>query len=413
MKEPHIPTDASVFFATFSKWAHGKRTPINGNVDTLKAFLLPNVKKLVILDQPHPGSDRVMPVIEVYGKKSAKKALFQSSWIVGILKPLLQLCNTNGTQILFKVRDFLSVIDWSLRDETVFDYFIGLESINALAGILLRRMGRVKTVVYYVFDYSPHRYTNRLFNACYLWLDRLCAMHADVVWDVSKAMQPARITAGLDPKKSAPIVYVPIGLSPEQIQANPIEKINLHALVYMGTLGPENGPDIAIRALGEVRKTMHDAVLHIVGGTEKDIQMLKALTKELHISDAVIFHGMVPDNADMARILRSCAVGLAPYRNVPGSPRLYADSSKIRAYCASGLPVVATTVPPLGREVAEKGAGIVTSDDPYAMAQAIISMLSDTKQYTVYRMSAIAFSKHNTWEASFTHAFAYMRKGNI
>ena len=37
----------------------------------------------------------------------------------------------------------------------------------------------------------------------------------------------------------------------------------------------------------------------------------------------------------MSKLIRKCAVGLAPYRDIPGSVRHYADAGKIRAYCAS------------------------------------------------------------------------------
>ena len=52
-------------------------------------------------------------------------------------------------------------------------------------------------MVYYVSDYSPDRYRQKWFNDLYLWLDRQAAMHADIIWDVSPAMQPARVKAGL------------------------------------------------------------------------------------------------------------------------------------------------------------------------------------------------------------------------
>lgn len=408
MNKTALPINSSVLFATFSKWHNGKRSPLNGNIDTLRDFLVPKVKKLVIIDQLHPGSDGVMPNIEVYAEHSTKCISHHSSWYIYCLKPLLEMFNTNGTHIIFKIRDFLSVIDWSLRDATKFDYVIGMESINAMAGIFLRKLGRVHKVIYYVFDYSPNRFSNRLFNWIYFSLDRFCAMHADYIWDVSKAIQPARISVGLDPQKSAPVIYVPIGLYPNQIQANPESKIIKHSLVYMGTLGLENGPDIAIQAFALVRKKFRDAVLHIIGGADKKIAELQKLASSLHIKEAVTFHGMIPDSLDMSKIMRSCAIGLAPYRNIFGSIRFYADSSKIRAYCAAGIPTVSTNVPPLGREIAEKGAAVIVNDDPHSFAKAICAIFSDLKLYKKLRKNAIRLAKHNTWNNSFANAFQKM-----
>jgi glycosyltransferase involved in cell wall biosynthesis len=403
-----LSSQSSVLFATFSVWKHNKRTPISGSIEPLRDFLVPRIKKFVIIDQLHPGSDDVMPKIEVYTHNNLKFKAYKPSWYFSILKPILVLTNKNSTQITFKIRDFLSVLDWAMRDKVKYDYFIGLESINALAGILLRKLGRIDRVIYYVFDYSPDRFRNNFFNKIYLALDRYCAVHADYIWDVSKAMQPARISAGLDPQKSAPVIHVPIGLYPDQIRINPASNIMRHSLVYMGTLGSENGPDIAIQSLGLIKKKFPDAVLHIIGGPQEDIVMLKKLANKINLKESVVFHGIIPKSSDMSKIIRSCEIGLAPYRNIFGSPRFYADSSKIRAYCASGVPTVTTEVPPLGREIAEKGAAIIVKDDSKSFALGISDIFTHQKKYTELRKNAVKLAKHNTWENSFLHAFMQM-----
>ncbi len=404
-----LSKNSTILFLTFSRWVDGKRLPTTGSLDPLRDYLVPKIKKLVIIDQVHPGSDRVMPIIEEYKDQSGKVKLHKSSWVVYLLKPFLPLNGTQKTQISYKLRDFLSVIDWSFRDKTKFDYYICLESINAIAAILMRKMGRVKKVVYYVSDYSPKRYPSKWFNYVYLMLDRFAAMHSDYIWDVSPAMQKARISIGLDPKKSAPVIDVPNGLYPAQIEANPISKIDKHSFIYMGTVGAENGPDIAIKALAIVRKKFKDAKLHIIGGTEKDFEWLAKLVKKLKLEKAVISHGFVEDGLEMSRIIRSCAIGVAPYRDIPGSIRHYADAGKIRAYCASGLPVVSSHVPPLGLEVAKKGAAIVVKDTPEEFADAIMDIFSNNSLYLKLRKNAILFGKNNTWNNTFKNAFSKMK----
>lgn len=403
-----LSNNSSVLFATFSRWENNKRTPTNGSLDPLRDFLVPRIKKLVIIDQPHPSGEGVIPKIEEFTNHNKTFKSHNPSWYIYLLKPILEMSNSADTQIRFKIRDFLSVIDWSLRDSTKFDYFIGLESINSIAGILLRKIGRVRKVVYYVSDYSPNRYPNKLFNSLYLALDRFCATHADYIWDVSKAMQPARIKTGLNPKKSAPVIHVPNGLNPGQIKTNSISKIDKYSLVYMGTLGSENGPDIAIKASQIVREQFPDTKLHIIGGSDKDFAWLKKLIIKMGLEKAVVFHGFIPSSLDMSKIIRSCAIGLAPYRNFPGSIRLYADAGKIRAYCASGLPTVSSQVPPLGLEVAQKGAAVIANDDPKSFADAIIDIFNNPKAYLELRRNAIMLAKDNTWEDTFKRAFSQM-----
>jgi len=400
---------STVLIATFSPWFKGKRLSTNGNVEPMLDFFVPKARKIVLIDQPYPGSDMLMPQIEVY-ENGSKKKIGSSSKLLYILYPFLKAVNYDETHISFKVRDFLSVIGWSLKDRTTFDYFIGMEAINALAGIVLRRLGRVQKVIYYLFDYSPNRYKQKWFNNLYLWLDRYCAMHADFIWDVSKAYHPARIEAGLNPSKSAPNIHVPIGLHPKQIQRASLTEIEPFSLVFMGTLGLLTGPDMAVRAMPLVLKKFSKSKLHIIGGGESDLNRLKELTKELSIESHVIFHGFISDRVRISEIMKKFAIALAPYPYALGSPRLYGDANKIHAYFAAGLPVISTFVPPTGRDAAKRGAAILVKDNPFDLARGIIQVFSDKRLYKKMRKNAFRLAKGNTWENEFLKAFRKMNK---
>ena len=167
-----LSKNSTVLFATFSMWTSDKRMPTNGSVESFRDFLIPRVKKIVLIDGVVPGSEEVMPKIEEYDEHKADPKLHESSWWMFLLKPWLKLTNSHGTRISFKLRDFLSIFDWCMRDKTHFDYFVGLESIYGLAGIILRKTGRVDKVIYYVSDYSPNRFSRGWFNQLYLALDR-------------------------------------------------------------------------------------------------------------------------------------------------------------------------------------------------------------------------------------------------
>jgi glycosyltransferase involved in cell wall biosynthesis len=398
----------SILIATFSPWHNGKRLPINGNVEPLVDFFTAKLRKTVLIDQVYPGSDFVMPNVEVY--KLKKKTIKKLSWWVYLLFPFLKLTNTGATHITFKLRDFLSVIDVGLRTQKAYDFFIGLEAINALAGVILRKMNKVKTVIYYVSDYSPNRYKQGWFNALYLWLDRQAAMHADIIWDVSWAMQPARIKAGLDPKKSAPVLQVPNALYPKQISQATENEIIPYSLVFMGTLGRENGPDLAIESLPLVLKKFPKAQLHIVGGGEGNDERLAKLAKKLKVEKSVVFHGFIADREKVSSTIKGFSIALAPYLAIPGSARLYGDATKIRAYLAAGLPTITTHVPPLGKDAEKKGAAIIVKDNKKELADAIIKIFFDKKLYDSLRKNAYNFAKHNTWDNEFKKAFSKMEK---
>jgi glycosyltransferase involved in cell wall biosynthesis len=401
---------SSVFFATFSLWQDGRRMPTNGSVEPFRDFLLRyKVKRFILLDQPVPGSETVLPRYERYGQGRLHPTIIRASWIFYMLIPLLRLVNFNSTQVIFKIRDALSVILWGITDIATYDYFVGLESVNALCGVFLKKLGKVKRVIYYVSDYSPNRYPNRIFNSVYLWLDRQAVQLSDYVWDVSQAMQPARIQAGLDAKFSYKVLHVPNGVFNDQL-SRPKGSADKYACCFMGTLGPENGPDVAIKALSIVQKKFPKASLHVIGGSTTAFGWLSKVARKYKVADRVKHYGFVPRSVDMTQIMNKCGIGLAPYRSIAGSARWYGDAGKIRAYCAAGLAVISSPVPPLGQYVKQRGAAIVTDDTPKAFAQSIIDVLSDKKAYQRLRTNAFALAQKNTWNREFYSAFARIQQ---
>lgn len=407
-KNDIINKDSSVFIATFSHYQGGRRMPRNGMVEPMLSFFLPKVKNLLLLDQPHPVSDTINPIVETYNKGKRKKRFIFSSLFYLPIFLLCKIPSKSRTRISYKLRDFFSVIFIALTQKGKYDLFIGLEAINALAGLCLKKIGIVKTVVYYVSDYSPTRFGETLFNSLYLQLDRFCVKHADFIWDVSPAMKKGRIEAGLLSKDTHRILHVPNALFVSQIASLPISERNTNSLVYMGSLDPEFGLDLAIEALKEVKKKIPDTILNIVGGGEY-LSKLKVLAKKLDLRDSVIFYGFVEDNNEMAKIVRDSYLGLAPYRRFfDGSSRWYGwygDAGKIRQYLASGLPVVTTHVPPLGRDIVEQGAGIMTKDTVKSFSDGIMRLLSDHTLYTKLTSAAENISKDNTWENVYAKAF--------
>lgn len=408
LKNNILNNNSSIFFATFAPYIGEKRLPTNGMVEPMLSFLLPKIRRTLIIIQPHPGSDRIDPIVEIYEKKVLKKHYTISGWYYFPIFLICRLRNTLKTHISFKLRDLLSVLMTGLSQKQNFDFFIGLECINTIGGIILRKFGKVKKVIYYVSDYSPYRFGKTFFNSVYIWLDRFCAVHADFIWDVSFAMQPARIEAGLDPKKSAFNLHVPNGLFPPQICSLPIEKRIPYSLVFLGTLGFENGPDLAIEVLPKIRDRYPKTQLHIIGGGEYNLKRLKNLVKKLRIEDCVIFHGFVVDNNEMARLVSKCYIALAPYRAIKDSIRWYADATKIRQYLASGLPVITTKVPPLGRQIVKQGAGLLIEDTKEDLEASVIKLFSDKSLYRKFTKKAIELSRDNIWENIYIRAFQQM-----
>lgn len=400
----------SILIATFSHFENGQRMRNNGMIESLLSFFVPKMKCVDIVIQPHPGSDRVNPEVELYENSNLQKKFTLHPIFYLPVYLLCILPSKQKIRLSYKIRDVLSVLLIAFRQRKQYDFFIGLEAVNLLAGMILKKLGVVKKTIYYVSDYSPTRFQNKWFNSFYVLLDRFVLMHADYTWDVSSAMIKGRIEAGLAPTEAYRSIHVSNGLFPSQIQSLPIGKRNKYDLVYMGILESDMGPDLAIKSLREVRKKYPKARLHMIGGPNKDLEDMKRLAAKLKVGNAVIFYGFVPSDTKMAEIVRNCYIGLAPYRAFSHSKRWYGDAGKIRQYMASGLPVVTTHVPPLGKYIVEKGAGIMTKDTLKSFSDGIIKLLSDDE--LCKKLSAVAenISKDNTWENVYAKAFKDMEK---
>lgn len=396
-----------ILIATFSVWNNKGRTSINGMIEPLLSFFQANSENVDLIDGPHPGSSTVITRFDKYDKNGLRKKTL--SLISVLMFPLLKIININGTQILFKLRDFLSVFEFTIRSMTRYDLFIGLESIYTIAGILLKKLGAIKTVVYYVSDYIPNRYQQKWLNYLYLYLDRFCCYNADYIWDVSPAMLEARTKAGLNRKKCAPIILVPNALFPEQISYHPLEKIKPFTLVFAGTFGPENGLPIAILAMKKILNKFPRAKLNILGGGHTPQEELENLAKKYNVEKSIIFHGFIQDAAKLSNIVKESRLGIAPYMSYPNSARWFGDATKIRLYFGAGLPVITTHVPPLGKEAEKFGAAIVVKDNEEDLANGVIKVFENDNLYRKMRAQAISFARDNTWHNAYSNALGKMR----
>jgi glycosyltransferase involved in cell wall biosynthesis len=136
-------------------------------------------------------------------------------------------------------------------------------------------------------------------------------------------------------------LHASFGLSnPREIEKlrSELELENKLPIVYTGTFEPYQGLDLLIESAKIVFENNQQAVLILVGGTEKQVAELRKITQHLQMSDRVILVGSVyPSEAmrylDIAEVLVS--------------PRIEGMSIplKIYTYMYSGKPILATDIP--------------------------------------------------------------------
>ena len=311
-----------------------------------------------------------------------------------------------GPDIVFYLKDILLTILFALKLRMKFDLYVGADNLNAFAGLILRRLGIVQSVVFYTIDYIPKRFDNRLLNRVYHFLDKLCCYHCDVVWNVSPIMAEARNERGVLKDQSAPQIVVPLGNNFNEIKRLPFDEINRFHVVYMGHLRKNQGVELVIEAFPKIIDRVPEARLVVIG-TGPLQEELKNMVRELRLEKHVDFKGFIQSHAEVEDILTHCAVAVAPYVPHPNSFTYYADPGKPKAYMAAGLPVVITKVPRVAYEIDESKAGIAIEYDEQELVEAIVRLLTNDDLYETYRENAINFASRFTWEEIFTKAFQY------
>ncbi|MFO7962111.1 MAG: glycosyltransferase [Nitriliruptoraceae bacterium] len=199
----------------------------------------------------------------------------------------------------------------------------------------------------------------------------------------------------------ARLTVVPAGVDLDRFSPRPLAAAGSVArqgtpeLLFVGRLQPLKGPDVALRTLAEVRRSVPGARLRVVGGASGTGQgrtgpaELRTLAQELGIADAVTFEDAVAQS-ELAERYRAAAVLLAPSRSETFG--LVALESQ-----ACGTPVVGADVP--GLEAVVRGGGmLVPNHDPVEHAAAVVRLLTDPAHAAAARRAGLAAARAASWD---------------
>jgi glycosyltransferase involved in cell wall biosynthesis len=147
-----------------------------------------------------------------------------------------------------------------------------------------------------------------------------------------------------------------------------------HLIAYLGIMGPQDGIDHAIRALGSLGA--RDDWQAIFIGEGDVLADMRALAAELGIGDRVEFAGWRYDD-DIRTILSSADVCLAP--DPPSPLNDVSTMIKIPEYMAMGKPVVSYG---LAESRVSAGAAAVYAEgnDPQALGRCLDALLDDPER---------------------------------
>jgi glycosyltransferase involved in cell wall biosynthesis len=282
------------------------------------------------------------------------------------------------------------------------DLYVGSNNLNTLSGVLLKWVGLVDKVVYYVIDYNPKRFKNKLLNHIYHKIDHICVTHSDVTWNLSPRMLEGRkkyfnFTGGNQ-------ITVPIGVWLDRISENARNETLNHTLVFMGHVLKKQGIQYVLEAIPHITKEIPDFKFVVLGGGDY-IDELKILAQKNNISEYVEFKGYIEEHSDLEIHLSKCSLAIALYEKHDEKGDLtftyFADPAKLKVYMACGLPVITTDVPHNASKLEKRNIGRVITNDPLVISEAVVDLFGDDAKLREMKSNALQFAKEFNWDVIF------------
>jgi glycosyltransferase involved in cell wall biosynthesis len=321
--------------------------------------------------------------------------------VCGDSTSVVDIPQSRGPMAVRYALDLLRTVCIVRHSKVTYDYYVGNGAFDTLAGIMLRRMGRVKHVVLYTIDYAPAAGGSRWYARVYRWIDRFCCRKADIIWNLSERMQDARAADGRDLARSAPAIRVPHGTHAYALEHLLPDSVAGLRVAFMGHVQEKSGVQLFIEVMPRLREEFPQLHLDVLGDGPF-VPALRDLVHSKGLDDAVTFHGFIEDHVALEQTLMQCAIGIALYAPDLDDFSRYADPGKPKVYLACGLPVVIVDVPAVAQEIARAGAGLAISYSAAALSDAVRTIL---RSHTDFRDRARALAARYDWHDVFTRAW--------
>lgn len=354
--------------------------PIGPSFDLKKFLFLDPPKKLFFISHPllynklaYKNSSRCE--YYEYGKLVSKKKAYH--WIL--------------PELIHYIKDIIYSFIWCGFKSSKYDIYVGLNPLNALVGIILRKIGKVRRVVYYSIDYFPKRFEHSLMNKIYHNIDKLCVKFADETWNVSPNMVTSRQEYHHDQSLVGKQFTVPIVAWVKNINRKKLNEIDKNKLVFIGLLDRSSGVELIIKALPKIIKKIKDIKVEVIGGGP-GLPLLKNLARRLKVYSRIIFHDWVTDRKKVEDLISRAAVGLVLFDNkIFGTEIKNADPMKIKDYMSLGLTIISTDAILTADEIEKSRSGIIIHYNEDELVDAVVKLLGNDKFLQKYRDNAVKY----------------------
>ena len=300
---------------------------------------------------------------------------------------------------LLFARDVAFGIWTPIRHRIRVGLFVGVDPLNAICGIVLRRLGFADMVVFYAVDYTPRRFNSSLANLLYQFSVKLAARKSNLCWSISKRVTIELRRMGVSETN---IVKVPYCVD-QSVVAQRDWEVPDPIVVYMGNLEESKGVGILLDAFEIIRRRVPKSMLVVIGGGRLGPALKADADNRLA---EVTFTGFMKDRSEVFRILSHCRVGVAPYIPAVGSYAFYNDPGKVKDYLVAGLPVVMTRVSEFSFDIERNDAGKLVNYDKNDLADSVIELLENDALFRRQSQNALRLGEDFSAEKVFTDALA-------
>lgn len=292
----------------------------------------------------------------------------------------------------------LLAIRLAKRSKVKFNIFIGEFYIGVICGLILKKMGMVKKIIYWDSDWFPYQPRKKVKLLTYIsnsiifpYLDRFSAERADLIWNFNKRIIEARHLRWKGNKlKIAEEESMPPPLTLRRKKVVLPNRNEQKKIGFLGVLRPGQGVELGIEAIANLKKQNVNVFLEIVGTSSYE-QYLKDYAEKLGVSDRVTFNGFVKEEKKVEEILQECVCALALFQGGKENYTYYTWPSKVGFYLECGLPVLITKSTAVADDVEEQKMGIVVESNLESVSRAIKTLVSNPKLYEEYSQNAIKY----------------------
>jgi glycosyltransferase involved in cell wall biosynthesis len=207
------------------------------------------------------------------------------------------------------------------------------------------------------------------------WAERRTYNLADAVIATNESYRRVALErGGLDPAR----VFV-VRSSPDPSRLHPVDPApelrhgRSGLIVYLGTMGAQDGVDLFVRAAAVIARQRPRQVRFVAIGSGDQREGLKAQAIGLGLNEDLTFTGRIPD-AEVRRYLASADVGVSP--DPKNGFNELCTMNKTLEYMAMGLPVAAFDLEET-RVSAGEAAVYATPNDPEELARCVMEILDD------------------------------------